>query len=203
MKLGTENKNKTIAALVLLAIAVLLVIRMLVTDGGQPAPAPAPSQAQAPSAPAGNRSRRGRNPSKTELAPATASLDPRLQLGLLKQAESTQYTGAGRDIFRAEAAPIPQPVTPVITHKNTQPAPPPPPPVNPGPPPINLKFFGFANRPGEPREAFLAQGDDVFIAREGDVVKGRYKVLHITSNSVELQDVLTNNPPQTIPLTQG
>ena len=77
-----------------------------------------------------------------------------------------------------------------------------PPPVQ-APPPINLKFFGFANEPGEPKKIFLSQGDDVFIAAEGDIVNRRYKVMRISANSVEIQDVLGSGPPQNIPLTQG
>ena len=76
-----------------------------------------------------------------------------------------------------------------------------PPPVPP-PPPINLKFFGFANRPGETKKVFLSQGEDVFIAAEGDIVDRRYRVLHISSTAVDVEDVL-NNHRQSLPLTQG
>jgi len=72
----------------------------------------------------------------------------------------------------------------------------------PPPPPINLKFFGFANKPGEAKRIFLSQGEDVFIAGEGDIVDRRYRILHITPVSVEVEDVLNNNR-QSIPLTQG
>ena len=82
---------------------------------------------------------------------------------------------------------------------NAQPAVPQGPPP---PPPITLKFFGFANRVGEAKSIFLSQGDDVFIAREGDVVDRRYRIVHITPTSVEVEDVLNNNH-QSIPLTQG
>jgi hypothetical protein len=74
--------------------------------------------------------------------------------------------------------------------------PPPPPP----PPPINLKFFGFATSVGAPKRVFLASGDDVFIAQEGDIVNRRYKILRIGSSSVEVQDLL-NNRTQSLPLT--
>jgi hypothetical protein len=49
---------------------------------------------------------------------------------------------------------------------------------------------------------FLSEGDDIFIAGEGDIVDRRYKVLHISPMSVEVEDVLNNNRQQ-IPLTQG
>ena len=88
------------------------------------------------------------------------------------------------------APPVKQAVVPT--------GPPPPPP----PPPINLKFFGFASKPGEPKRIFLSQGEDVFIAGEGDIVDRRYRILHITPSSVEVEDVLNNNR-QSIPLTQG
>lgn len=203
MKLGTESRNKTIAAGGLLVVALLLVVRMFSGGSAPAAAAPPAKQAQAPAR--RNRPRGRTGPPAVGDVAATATLDPRLQLGLLRQAESTEYKGTGRDIFRAQAEPpeIPKPVVP--PDKQAQNTPPPPQP-NPGPPPpapINLKFFGFANRPGQPRQVFLSQGADVFIAGEGDIVKGRYKVLHIGANTVEVQDVLSNNPPQTIPLTQG
>jgi hypothetical protein len=80
----------------------------------------------------------------------------------------------------------------------TEVAPPPPPP----PPPIPLKFYGFANKPGQTKSIFLANGDDIFIGREGDIVNRRYKIIHIMPTQVEIEDVLNNNR-QTIPLTQG
>ncbi len=47
---------------------------------------------------------------------------------------------------------------------------------------------------------FLASGDDVFIAQEGDIVNRRYKVIHIGANSVEVEDLI-NNRRQSLPLT--
>ena len=52
------------------------------------------------------------------------------------------------------------------------------------------------------RKAFLSNGDDVFVAAEGDIVNRRYKILHINPTSIEIQDVLSNNT-QSIPLSQG
>jgi hypothetical protein len=42
----------------------------------------------------------------------------------------------------------------------------------------------------------------VFVARQGDIVNRRYKVLRITPTSVEVEDVISN-ARQTLPLTQG
>jgi len=118
---------------------------------------------------------------------------------LLKESEDTKYSGNGRNIFTAAAEPIPQPKTSGATDQAkvsyVAPAPPP-------PPPILLKFFGFANKPGEPKRVFLAQGEDIFVASEGEIVDRRYRVLRISATSVEIEDILNNNR-QSIPLTQG
>jgi hypothetical protein len=97
-------------------------------------------------------------------------------------------------------AEIPQPIAPAKTPDDleAEKGPPPPPP----PPPINLKFFGFASKPGEAKKIFLSEGEDVFIAAEGEVVNRHYKVLRISPTSVEIEDVLNNNR-QSIPLTAG
>jgi hypothetical protein len=42
----------------------------------------------------------------------------------------------------------------------------------------------------------------VFIAKQGDIVDRRYKVIQIQQNSVVIEDVLNRNR-QTIPLVQG
>jgi hypothetical protein len=65
-----------------------------------------------------------------------------------------------------------------------------------------LKFYGFASKPGEAKRIFLSQGEDLFIAAEGDIVDRRYRVLRISPVSVEVEDVLNNNR-QSLPLAQG
>ena len=72
----------------------------------------------------------------------------------------------------------------------------------PPPPPITLKFFGISNSRGERPKAFLSQGDDVWIAHEGDVVDRHYKIVRISPTAVEVEDLLNNNR-QSIQLTQG
>ena len=58
------------------------------------------------------------------------------------------------------------------------------------------------NKPGEAKKVFLSEGEDVFIASEGDIVNRRYKVVRISPNSVEIEDVLYKHS-QSIPLTQS
>ena len=199
MKLGTENKTKTSLAAVLGVLAIFMVVRALTggeeeTPSRQTGTAPAPVRNTAGSA-AANR----RNPAaeRAKLHPLLAqTLDPTLRFDLLKVSEDVTYKGSGRDIFRSQAPPpeIPKIVTPPVKQE-----PPPPPP----PPPINLKLYGYATRKnGEPKRIFLSSGDDIFVAKEGDIVNRRYKIVKINSNSVDVEDVLTNNK-QTLYLTQG
>ncbi len=204
MKLGAENRTTAMVAIALMVIAVFMIVRMW-SGGGQPAAAatPTPVQPEAAATPAparGRRAARGsRGAARNAPSGSAVTLDPRLRLDLLKLSEETEYKGAGRNIFRAEAE-IPKPVESPI--KEASKTPPPPPTGPPPPPPINLKFVGFASGTGEPTKVFLTQGDDIFVAAEGEIVNRRYKVMRINANSVEIEDVLSNNR-QTIPLSAG
>ena len=191
MQVGAENRTKLAIMVVLLLVAVFSFGHMLAQRGGAPA-----AQASASAGSPTRQQRRAVPRGRGQLAVAVPTLDPTLRLDLLQAAEGTRYEGSGRNIFRSqeEPPPIPKPVASAL--KDQAPAGPPP------PPPINLKFFGFASRPGEAKKIFLAQGEDVFIGGEGDIVNRRYRILHIGLNSVEIEDVL-NNRRQTIPLTQS
>ncbi len=193
MKVGAENRNKTYFAIGLLAVALLLLARWVFSSTESPAPVRA-SVAAVPAQDTVVVAKDHAVPGKKN-APAPR-LDPTLDFNLLRPSEDTRYTGAGRNIFEAQVE-IPQPIkSPIIQ------TPPPPPPGPPPPPPINLKFYGFASQRGEAKRIFLAEGEDVFIAAEGDIVDRRYKILHISPNAVEIEDVLHNNR-QSIPLTQS
>ncbi len=189
MKAGTENKTKVRVAIGLCIIAVLVVSWTLM---GNKTPTPAPKSSSAPVAAA---------PAKGKSAQPAESLDPRLRLDLLASSEEVKYQGSGKNIFRTLAEPIERPKISPLQRKQQQEEarnvniPPP-------PPPINLKFFGITNTKGEKPKVFLSQGDDVWIAHEGDVVNRRYKVVRISPMTVEIEDLLNNNR-QNIPLTQG
>jgi hypothetical protein len=186
-------------AIALMALAIIVFF----LNYGSSAPSTAgpaftpPGPASQPATPARQAARGAKGRGK-KVSTAQRSLDPSLRYDWLKASEDTKYEGTGRNIFLAQAE-IPKPTDPGNTDKPKDPEGPPPPPP---PPPINLKFFGFASKPGESKRVFLSEGEDVFIAAEGEVVNRHYKVLRISPTSVEIEDVLNNNR-QSIPLTLG
>jgi hypothetical protein len=203
VKVGTENRTKVIAAIALGVVAVVVLATQFAgwfggNSSSAAAPAPTASTDFGKEAAATPRNQaRTRNIGQKQNA--AKSLDPTLRLDLLKSSEDTKYEGAGRNIFKVFVE-IPKPITPPVKTPDQVVAqgPPPPPP----PPPINLKFYGFATPQGGAKRIFLAKNEDVFIAKEGDIVDRRYKVVRISQNAVEILDVLSNNR-QSIPLTQG
>lgn len=202
MKLGLENKKKTVWAAALGLVAILVfAYQFIPMFTGSSAPTSS-AQAAAPALPHTSPSRPGKAALKVGSKTLIDSLDPTLRLDLLATSEKTQYEGNGRNIFvsQREEVVIPTPVargnTDAQAQQYTPPLPPP-------PQPIPLKFYGFASSPGEPKKVFLKLNEDVFVAGEGEIVDRRYKVVRISATSVEIQDVVGSGPPQSIPLTQG
>ena len=200
MKVGTEDKKKLITAGTFGVFAVAYLVYTFVGSSGSDAPsAPPPAVvATAPAAPANTAG---------HAAPATAhitpsKLDPTLHPEGMLLTESLLYSGRGRNIFAApgtqlvetKLAEIPKPIAPARYVPTT--------PVNmgpPPPPPINLRFFGIATRKDGSRQAFLLQGEDVFVAAAGDIVSRRYKIGEVTAHDVTVTD-MTNSNTQHIPL---
>jgi hypothetical protein len=199
VKLGTENRKTMAWALGLGAVAVLAIVYEVVPLFMGSSVTPVSASQPAASASRVTATPRGKNSGKKIRA---ENLDPTLQLKLLATSEQITYEGSGRNIFvsQAENIVIPKAVAPGHTDPAANLGPQGPPPVPP-PPPIPLKFFGFASRPGEPKKIFLSKDQDVFIAGEGEIVDRRYKVVHISATSVEIQDLVGSGPPQTIQLT--
>jgi len=206
VQLGLENKKKATWAAVLGVVAVLFFAYEFIPLLTTPSTPDSSAQAASPVIPAVKVPKPGVRVAAakgSKKASKVESLDPTLKLDLLASSEKTEYQGNGRNIFvsQAEDVQIPKVAT-VVSPDQLGPQqwhPPAPPP----PQPIPLKFYGFASSPGEPKKIFLKNGDDVFVAGEGEIVDRRYKVIRITNTNVEIQDVVGSGPPQTIPLTQG
>jgi hypothetical protein len=135
------------------------------------------------------------------MASTSSSLDPTLDESAMLRTESLVYSGSGRNIFSAISAPamvIPSNV-PKARPGVVLPVMPPMPVGPPPPPPINLKYFGTAVRSNGRRQAFLLQGEDVYLAAEGDIVARKYRIVSIGATSIQVED-LVNNDTQTLPL---
>ena len=148
----------------------------------------------------------------------TSKVDPTLRLDVLAKLRSGAVSSGGRSVFdfaggtpAPGAAPIQiakvEKIRPridgVLTTGPRKPAPPPPPAPKPPPPAIPLKFYGYTNaqqRQGVKR-AFFLEGEDIWVAGEGETIKNRYKIIRIGVNSAVVEDLQYKNQ-QTLPLVE-
>jgi hypothetical protein len=143
-------------------------------------------------------------PAARRAAPAAGI--PAVALGSLGQAQP-EPSDSGRDPFRFDSAapsgargapagrggPAPPPAVPAVLAEPLEP---------PGPPPILLKFIGIAKQ-GEGRlYAVLRDDRGVYYGAEGDVVEGRFRILRVSADTVEVS--YTDGRGRTsIPLSGG
>jgi len=128
-----------------------------------------------------------RSAKRGQTAGGARSTAPDVHLEML-EAERIKPDDGPRNPFRFK--PKPPPPSPVSTTPRpvvaAAPAPSGPPPPAP-PPPITLKFIGKMEPRGQGRIAFLADGQGhTFAGREGDAIEGRYRILRIGVESIEM-----------------
>ena len=148
-----------------------------------------------------------------------APTDARIRLDLIEKAEGSQEEIGRKNVFQYQKPPASRPPVPgsggsASTRPGSeQPAPPLfglPPTTSgssasaapPGPPPIPLKYQGYAaeSAPGGQMTAFLT--DDAsrhYNVRPSEILMGRYRINQISTASVEVEDLETNRR-QTLPL---
>jgi len=206
MPLGAEKKGQVYLVVVLFAFILGYGgWQLYKAIAGPSTPStPPPATAQRPVTPAGNRpatatsaAQAGNDAQKL----TNAGIDPALHLDKLAMSEQIEYAGTGRNIFSAESAPE-EIETPAKSARNDQVAAvtTPAPYVKPQPPAIDLKYFGYTQTKDKSIQAYFLHGDDIFVARNGEVVDHRYKVESIRPNNVQVTDMGYNNT-QTLPLT--
>jgi hypothetical protein len=203
--LGTEKKSQVILVVVLFAFILAYggwqIYQSFFGSSTPPAPRPVPElQASTPA--------NSRMPAASASTPASqnaekltnAGIDPSIHLDKLSQSEQVEYLGTGRNIFSAESAPV-QIETPAKGPRASEPS------VTaalavaavPQPPAIDLKYFGYTQAKDKSLQAFFVRGDDIFLARTGEIVDHRFKVGAILPGSVQVTDLSYNNT-QTLPL---
>jgi hypothetical protein len=118
-------------------------------------------------------------------AGSTAITAPDVHLEALRS-ERPRPDGMNRNLFRFKPKPPPVAARPAGAGAE-RPAgpvgPPPPPPV----PPIALKFMGVLESPERSlRVAMLSDGRGIYSGREGDIIEGRYRIVRIGTESIEM-----------------
>jgi hypothetical protein len=202
LPLGTENKKQLYLVIALFGIIAVVGGAELYSTLSGPPPRPLPTQQNPAQRAAATPASQGQTGPEAEKVTSNASLDPTLHFEKLAQSEDVEYEGTGRNIFSASSAPaIPVPLKtaraggPAVTVPGGPPRPP-------QPPAIDLKYFGYEETPNKTLQAFFVHGDDIFMAKSGDVVDHRYKVGTIRPTSVEITDLGYNNT-QTLPLASN
>lgn len=197
MKAGSEDKRKVMILAGLGVVIAVLAVWELSGFFSSPTSKPIPV-VSTPSRNTGNAHNSTSAPEAQHVA-SNAGTDVTLHLDKLASTEDVEYAGTGRNIFSATSEPvnIPKPLTNgrEQAKANVPPVPTGPPP----PPPIDLKYFGYSQGQDKSIRAFFVHGDDIFIARMGEVVDHRYKVGTISPGGVQVTDLSYNNT-QTLPL---
>jgi hypothetical protein len=194
IKLGTENKRQVVIVIVLFAFILFYGGYQVYTSYIAPSSSPTPAQnatlAVGQSGTAGPEAQKLTN----------AGIDPTLHLEKLAQSEDVHYAGTGRNIFSAESMPVAI-EAPLKSARINAPGPSVVvPPSAPRPPAIDLKYFGYSQSGDKALQAFFTHGEDIFMAKTGEIVNHRYRVGAINRNNVQITDLAYNNT-ETVPLT--
>jgi hypothetical protein len=206
------KQKKQVILLSVLLLLLLFALYYALTAGlgpNQPGP-PTKKSSETTSIPALKDLVIPRNPRRTggkKEVPVQA-IDPTIHLERLTQFDPGTPLNA-RNMFSLDAPPAPQMTKGrsssqpgrtgdgpnVASAENRPPAPP--------PVVINLKFFGFKlDLMQKRRQGFFSDGDEVYLAFEGELVANRYRVVHIGDSTAEIEEVSSRTRRQINLITQ-
>lgn len=131
-------------------------------------------------------------------------IDPTIRMDWLEKVLKVPPAGGERDLFQILKGPPVKATAMLDPSKEPKlfrpygPAVPPPPVVpkpvvasTPPPTPIPLKYYAYsAIHPNGKRSAFFYDGDDIVMADEGTVLKGRYRIVQIGTDKVLVEDMV-------------
>lgn len=171
--MAAANRRQQILLAALLVVLAVAGYRAWTSTSAVPLPA---SNGTAPAA------RRGTQQQQT------AASAPDVHLEAL-DADRPKPGPAERDLFRFKPKPpppAPKPIEPPVATPPVPTGPPPPPP----PPPIPYKFIGLVESGPAKRLAVLSDGRGFpLYGREGDIIEGRYRILRIGAESIEMEHI--------------
>jgi hypothetical protein len=149
-------------------------------------------------------------PAGRSVTGTAAATVPAVALPLLKM-DGAEPVDTGRDPFHFDNArsvpaggpgrPVGQPAAPLV-QRPMQPVAPAEPAGPPPPPPITLRYIGMAKQGGGKQLAVLRDEKGVYYGAEGDVIEGRYRLLRVSQDSVDVAYV-DGRGRRTIPLSGG
>lgn len=144
-------------------------------------------------------------------------IDPRIRLDLLAKVRAVPLEGGASSLF--EFSKPPEPPAPKVDPIKPVAVPVPPPAVKPAtatsatkattpppPPPIPFKFYGYDGKAADGQlRGYFVEGDPItgnlYLKREGDVIKDRYKIVRIGIKSAIVEDTVSHNQ-QTLQLLE-
>jgi hypothetical protein len=178
-----SERGKQLVLAGLVAILAVVLIRAWMT-----APSDEPASGARPAA-----ARR-----QAQSGPAPEAPDVKLEA---LDADGPRPTDARRNLFRFGAVTRTAPPERTTPDRTFEAPPAPPRPAGPTTPPISLKFIGIVEAPEQSkRMAVLSDNRGVYWGREGDTIEGRYRIVRIGTESIELAH-LVGNGRQTIRLS--
>lgn len=185
-----QNVPKLIAASVLTIFAMVLTCRWILDS--HPSEAFVISEAKTATACTSG----GSESVRTKMPVSHLPSDPILDFTRLEFSEGKEYQGTGRNIFlfpvethTRQGSPRQDPSPPTAVNRSWDTG-------------FRLTFFGFAIIPREPKKIFCSRDGDLFVGSEGEIIDRHYKIVRISKESVDVEDLL-DNTIQTLPLRKG